>query len=525
MAKDSPPTLQEFEYPLHGASAPEQLIGLYLKEPVYRRGEEQYFVASGLEITPELLTRLQQEKTVSSVFAWSKPEHLVAQSVNHLGQVLEESHNSFAEEMVAHAQEDPEAWNRLETVFNAMDTLQQRGTMAKLKDLVGDVHQMVANLAPLLDMRSVEGIDKLRSHHPYTGVHSVETGLRAMAMAREFGESERFITAVGAAGFTHDIGKIFVPRTILDKDGKLDNQEFERITWHSQLGANFLAENFKVQTPMAFGAGTHHETYNAKGGYGILSNKRCRLEVALDSPQRQEAWRISNYLAIADVWTALGEPRSYHPNGKFDVEILLILLDMLRIGKFHPKIFLNGFHRLFARRPEYSKILRKGLAFPLYSFARPRQEWFMNHFALPKQEWKFNLAELKQLKLLPQLLEMGFTEEILHRKKGLTLHELRHRKMRHLPEDPARTGVTVKPVEYRFVVVDILDKWRVKGTLMKLDDSPLELKRQKEKPGEVPLDEVQRFLFGKVGVFEIDLTEDLTPPKLEALSSIVSGYE
>ncbi len=70
--------------------------------------------------------------------------------------------------------------------------------------------------------------------------HSIRTALLAMGLAIELGLKESEITEVGVGALLHDIGKLFLPREILDKPCKLSEFEFEVIKSHSEIGFQVL---------------------------------------------------------------------------------------------------------------------------------------------------------------------------------------------------------------------------------------------------------------------------------------------
>ena len=101
----------------------------------------------------------------------------------------------------------------------------------------------------------------------------------------------------------HDIGKISVPDVILQKPGKLTEEEFETMKFHTVSGGKIVLETFghleNVQyTEMAYQvAHYHHEKWNGKGYPEGLKRKEIPL--------------CARIMAIADVFDALSEKRCY----------------------------------------------------------------------------------------------------------------------------------------------------------------------------------------------------------------------
>ena len=99
------------------------------------------------------------------------------------------------------------------------------------------------------------------------------------------------------AAALHDIGKVLIPSSILNKSGKLTPDEFEIVKLHTKLGAQLLSG-----VPGTFGklarqvCALHHEWENGKGYWGIPLGRLPRY---------------ISIIAIVDVWVALLSTRPY----------------------------------------------------------------------------------------------------------------------------------------------------------------------------------------------------------------------
>lgn len=115
--------------------------------------------------------------------------------------------------------------------------------------------------------------------------------------------TEEYIKNLCMAAPMHDIGKISVPDVILQKPGKLDEEEFEAIKKHTTKGGEIIRETFghlenEVYTQMAYEvAYFHHEKWNGNGYPEGLK----RTDIPL----------CARIMAIADVFDALSEKRCY----------------------------------------------------------------------------------------------------------------------------------------------------------------------------------------------------------------------
>ena len=115
--------------------------------------------------------------------------------------------------------------------------------------------------------------------------------------------TDEYIKNLCLAAPMHDIGKIAVPDVILQKPGKLTEEEFEIIKKHTENGGRIIQETFghlgnEQYTQMAYQvARFHHEKWNGKG----YPEGRSRKEIPL----------CARIMAIADVFDAVSEKRCY----------------------------------------------------------------------------------------------------------------------------------------------------------------------------------------------------------------------
>jgi putative nucleotidyltransferase with HDIG domain len=99
----------------------------------------------------------------------------------------------------------------------------------------------------------------------YTHGHSENVMKYTVVLARQMGLSPQDVEQVKYAGLLHDIGKIGVSESILNKPGRLTDEEFEEIRKHPELGARIISDVpfLKSLVPLVR---HHHEFYNG-GGY------------------------------------------------------------------------------------------------------------------------------------------------------------------------------------------------------------------------------------------------------------------
>src|SRR3954465_4312184 len=105
----------------------------------------------------------------------------------------------------------------------------------------------------------------LEEHHPDLGAHVQDVGTLAAAVATELGLGGRELQHVRHAAELHDIGKVAVPRAILDKPGRLDPDEWAFIARHTLIGERILGAAVALR-PVATLVRASHEHYDG-GGY------------------------------------------------------------------------------------------------------------------------------------------------------------------------------------------------------------------------------------------------------------------
>jgi len=140
-------------------------------------------------------------------------------------------------------------------------------------------------------------IDALKVSDEYTFKHSVDVATMAMIIARKSGMSEKDIYQIGVSGLLHDVGKSRIPNEILNKAGKLTEEEFTVMKNHTLFGYNILKEKSEISDSIVAGVLQHHEKINGRG-----------------YPLKLSGRQISTYarvLSVADIYDALVTERPY----------------------------------------------------------------------------------------------------------------------------------------------------------------------------------------------------------------------
>ena len=131
----------------------------------------------------------------------------------------------------------------------------------------------------------------------YTRGHSSRVAEYAREIAKRAGWSEKAQEEIYMMGLLHDVGKIGIPDTVINKPSRLTEEEYEIIKTHPMVGFEIL-RNITEMPKLAIGARWHHERYDGKGYPDGLAGK--------DIPEE------ARIIAVADAYDAMSSRRSYH---------------------------------------------------------------------------------------------------------------------------------------------------------------------------------------------------------------------
>ena len=130
----------------------------------------------------------------------------------------------------------------------------------------------------------------------YTSGHSGRVARYSREIARRANYSERDQNEIYMMGLLHDVGKIGVPDAVINKPGRLTDDEFEQIKNHPVMGARIL-KTIREMPKLVTGARWHHERFDGSGYPDGLKG--------LDIPEE------ARIIAVADAYDAMTSNRSY----------------------------------------------------------------------------------------------------------------------------------------------------------------------------------------------------------------------
>lgn len=148
------------------------------------------------------------------------------------------------------------------------------------------------------DPSIILNIARLKTKDEYTYLHSVSVCALMMNFARKLNLGEDKVRELGLAGMLHDVGKMVVPETILNKPGKLEHDEIDIVRTHPAMGHQILSASKNIHPTALDVCLNHHEKMDGTGYPGNLDGGELSLAARM--------------AAICDVYDAVTSQRSYN---------------------------------------------------------------------------------------------------------------------------------------------------------------------------------------------------------------------
>lgn len=261
-----------------------RMVSLYHCRPGMRLAKSIFSVdgrvllAKDMELTDTLIRKLEecgvtyvyiQDPLFDDVQAEPTiPDELSAQAVNTIRQLFQMQAQTFQNHI---------AWNKLvrelENVFESV-----------YREILQNQHTMFC-------------LNQIYTYDAYLYKHCYQVGVYAMVMAVQLGFPKEKVREIALGSFLHDIGKLCIPREIINKPGRLTPQEYEEVQRHTVYGYDILRQKRSFPLLSAHIALQHHERLDGSG-----------------YPRKLKGDEIHEYakmVAVADVYDALTSRRSY----------------------------------------------------------------------------------------------------------------------------------------------------------------------------------------------------------------------
>ena len=205
-----------------------------------------------------------------------------------------------------------------------------RKNVAYIK-MLDDKNKQLRDMA----MRSITTISNtMDAKDDYTHGHSERVAEYSTRIAKELGISGERISNIHSIALLHDIGKVGVPDYVLNKEGKLTDEEFAKMKQHTTIGSEILEDIGSILPEISVGATYHHERYDGSGYPKGLKGEEIPF--------------VARLIAVADAYDAMTSDRCYRKriseeevlqelikgSGKqFDPEIVKALVHIIQEGK------------------------------------------------------------------------------------------------------------------------------------------------------------------------------------------------
>lgn len=191
------------------------------------------------------------------------------------------------------------------------------------------VHNNIMELTRMTTETAEALASAIDAKDAYTHGHSTRVAEYSREIARRFGKSEAACRNIYISALLHDVGKIGVPNSIINKKGPLTKEEYDVVKTHPVIGAQILA-NITQIPHIADGAYCHHERYDGNGYPSGVAGKQI--------PE------IGRIIAVADAYDAMTSNRSYRKllpqetaraeigtgiGSQFDPDFAKIMLEMI----------------------------------------------------------------------------------------------------------------------------------------------------------------------------------------------------
>ena len=162
------------------------------------------------------------------------------------------------------------------------------------KKAIGSITDLI-----LSDDQTATNMLRITSHDFYTYTHSVNVGVTSIMLAKAlFGQSDRHdMHELGAGFFLHDLGKVNIRPEVINKSGRLDDDEMRHMRTHPYKGYKLLEKSGQLSEEARIIILQHHERADGTGYPKQLKDRQIHI--------------YGKICCIADVFDALTAERSY----------------------------------------------------------------------------------------------------------------------------------------------------------------------------------------------------------------------
>ncbi|KMT22740.1 HD-GYP domain-containing protein [Clostridium cylindrosporum] len=220
----------------------------------------------------------------------------------------------------------------IKSISNVFSKVQSSNNF-KVKETINVVEDMVDYLTCNREITSIH-LTELKTYDNYTFMHCLNSAVIGLYFGLEKGFTKNMLVDLGIGTILHDIGKMRIPHNILNKDGKLTDEEFQEMKRHPEYGYEILQKVDRISERAKSIVLQHHERIDGTGyPYAVKGDK------------------ISAYAKIAcisDVYDALISDRVYRKGFPANEAYEII---MMNSGKLLDEELVKIFQKNFSMYP------------------------------------------------------------------------------------------------------------------------------------------------------------------------------
>jgi len=303
--------------------------GMYVMLP--RAWKEHPFLRNSFTITSDKQIQKLKDFRIQDIYIDETKGATADEAISEEREPEKDNENELhhisenLKEIIADKKLPPEMKARVvhEHSVDMMKCLWKNPCGERIADFKKSVVCVVDNI--LTDDATNKHLLKLTDYDYNTYVHSVNVGILALSLAKELfkKQARHDMHALGAGFFLHDLGKVAIDENIINKPGRLTEEEMAVMRRHPGMGFKLLYDTRQITEESRLIVLQHHERYNGSGYPGGLRG--------------QEIHMYGRICSVADVFDALVSKRPYKAQKK-PFEALKIMKEEM-LDHFQKEVF------------------------------------------------------------------------------------------------------------------------------------------------------------------------------------------
>ena len=189
------------------------------------------------------------------------------------------------------------AYNKALDTSKALVAACRMNKRIEVSEVQENVDEIVESVSRNRD--ALTALIKLRHFDDYTYTHSLNVSVLSISAGKSLGLSDEDLKILGLGTMFHDLGKLRIPDKILNKPGKLTDEEFEIMRNHAALSADILNEQHLNVNDLVIQVARHHHERIDGSGYP-------------DHLEGDQIPTLATICGLSDVYDALTSDRVYH---------------------------------------------------------------------------------------------------------------------------------------------------------------------------------------------------------------------